>query len=653
MEDTKSEITKEMIKQVNKYLWDFYNLHSLIIAIAGYGDEVGKILYANRWAHRILRYEPGTLIGQNVRVLMHNEEDRNNHDNYLKEYLAQERLGMVLNEGRVVEAKDTKGNLVPNYLSVIEKDMDGRRVFIAFMTDLTAQTEAMEESNKAASVKAAILASMSHEIRTPMNSIIGRADLLKDANLTEEEREHVKTIIDSGENLIKIVNDVLDLSKIESGKIHMDNICFNIHELLHRVINIMKTNAQRKNLSLNLSIFPEVPALVFGDPTRLNQILINLLSNAIKFTEKGEVICTVKIDRHTDNNAYIRFSVKDTGIGISKDKLSLIFEAFTQSDSSMTRKFGGTGLGLSITRDFVELMRGSIWVESEVGRGSDFIFVIPLETSAECVLDKDNEDDKIVEADLNINILLVEDNEQNRNLISLFLKGTKCSIDLAENGKIGLEKYKTNKYDLVLMDIEMPEMDGYTATEKIREWEKEGNLERTPVIIISAHALGEYKEEAFKRGADGFMDKPSRKKDILLLIKKYLNDVDSEKTNTENQGPESKSLQTQGVINSAQKITLEINEDFEELIPDYLNSIENDMEEIKNSLHEDNFEQIRITGHSIKGSGGGYGFNFITEAGASIERAAKDNDRSTISTYVDKIKDYMDRIEITYVEKDD
>ncbi len=627
----------QMIKKVNRYLWDFYNLHSIIISIAGFMPYVGEILYANRWAHRLLKYPPGSLIGKNVTILMSNKDDIVNHDSYLKEYLNKDRLGMVLNEGRVVDAQDAEGGILPTYLSVIEKNIDGLMVFIGFMTDLSIQTKAMEKAQAAAVTRANFLASMSHEIRTPLNSILGRADLMKHMPLTPEMTEHVNSITYAGEGLLRIINDILDFSKIDAGKLMIEKMCFDLHKIIDKVIDIMKTAAEKKSLLLSVKKVADLPQIVIGDPTKLHQVLINLLGNAIKFTEKGEIACSVAMEGMTNNEVIVKFSIMDTGVGIPANKRDNIFIPFSQADTSTTRKFGGTGLGLSISKELVEMHNGNIWVESVVGKGSTFHFTMMFDLSYECKLDE-----KIVVAENDVkyitplNILLAEDNEENIKIDLLFMKDTPHKIDVARNGSIAIDMFKANSYDLVFMDVEMPVMDGWTAVELIRKWEKENSKKETHIAMLTAHTLEEHRKKAFEIGANDFITKPTKRIHLINAINRLTLD---------NIG-QTREIQT------TNDIVVEIDNTLEDLIPDFLKSIEGYIETLDGSIPVDDYEQMRQTGHSLRGSGSGYGFNFISEVGKNIEQFAIDKNIEGISKWTEKLRKYMGSIKIKYVNKE-
>ena len=307
----------------------------------------------------------------------------------------------------------------------------------------------------------------------------------------------------AGDNLLQLINDILDLSKVEASQLELERTGFSLNDLLEKVREMVAVRAHEKGLALVCEIAPKVPTDLVGDPTRLRQVLLNLLGNAIKFTEVGRSGPAGRRRMRTPVPAALRFTISDTGIGIPGEKLGAVFERFTQADSSTTRRYGGSGLGLTISKRLVELMGGRIWVESEVGKGSVFSFAVPLEVWAAASGRRPFPVGTVPEAPLRaLHILLVEDSPDNRTITMAYLKDTPYRVDIAENGAIAFEKFTAGHYDLVLMDRQMPVMDGLTATRAIREWEQANHRPPTPIIALTASALeGRSRNSAWRRAA--------------------------------------------------------------------------------------------------------------------------------------------------------
>lgn len=369
-------------------------------------------------------------------------------------------------------------------------------------------------------IKEQFLANMSHEIRTPMNAIIGFNDRLIKTKLNDEQLEYVAAVQSSGENLLTIINDILDFSKIEAGMVTIEHIRFNLHELLLSVYNMFFLKAKEKNIHLEIHKLKKIPESIIGDPTRLNQILINLVGNALKFTSHGSVDIIVEVIKDDKQNVTIQFKVKDTGIGIIEEKIAEVFERFTQAKSDTSRIFGGTGLGLSIVKKLVELQSGTIAVESKKDQGSQFKFSIPYKKvsllAAELKLKPEKVHKSIVNSE--IKILIVEDNILNQKLAGFMINDFGFTFDICSNGKLAVEKLKGNVYNLILMDLQMPEMDGYETTGFIR---KKLMLDM-PIIAMTAHAMAGEKDKCLGFGMTDYISKPIKEIDLHNLIIKYI-----------------------------------------------------------------------------------------------------------------------------------
>ncbi|MBN2173573.1 MAG: response regulator [Bacteroidales bacterium] len=386
---------------------------------------------------------------------------------------------------------------------------------------MIAETE-KTRATRSEKVKEQFLANMSHEIRTPMNAIKGITDILIRNNHLPEQEKYLDAIRQSSESLLVILNEILDLSKLESGKIEPESIPFEPANVFKNIRNMLRFKAEEKGLKLILKTDPNIPKFICGDPTHLGQIILNLASNAVKFTEKGSVTIKADLKHKTEDQVLIRFIISDTGIGIAEDKIEQVFEIFTQGDTDTTRKYGGTGLGLTICKRLVELHKGQIRVESEINKGSTFYVEIPFNLA-------DNVDSEVVNtSDIKLNdltILLAEDNEFNvmvaRDVLETQMPGIK--IDVAANGEIAVEKVQNNEYDLILMDIQMPDMDGYEATKSIRKMG--GRKSEIPIIAMTANVLKAEVDRCFDAGMDGYISKPFEPEELLHQIKMMMTPV--------------------------------------------------------------------------------------------------------------------------------
>ena len=378
--------------------------------------------------------------------------------------------------------------------------LSGAVLFFLIWIYLYIKTKQSSESEKkvmaSAEVKENFLANMSHEIRTPLNAVLGFTNILKSTHLNAEQKEYVEVIQTSGDNLLSIVNDILDLSKIEAGMLRIDETPFRVKDIISTVESMFQAKAEEKNLKLVVNIDSDTPEIVSGDAVRLTQILVNLVANAIKFTEDGGVYLRVTPMRQKDDKIVLEFLVRDTGIGISAEKQIKIFDRFEQAEASTTRRFGGTGLGLSIVKNLVELQHGTIELYSQYGIGTSFTVEIPYKMTNEKVAKTENKRTSINPNKMKTNtkILIAEDNVMNQRLIKHLMNNWNFKFDLVFNGTQALEALKKQNYDLILMDIQMPEMDGYTASAFIRS-EFRSSI---PIIAMTAHAMAGEKEKCLK-----------------------------------------------------------------------------------------------------------------------------------------------------------
>jgi len=385
--------------------------------------------------------------------------------------------------------------------------------------------QARDRAEKMSQAKGEFLANMSHEIRTPMNGVIGTLQLLEGTTLDASQREYVHVAHKSADALLAILNDILDLSKIEAGKLSLEDIPFDLRELVQELVVLHSLKAEQKGIELNSEINEQVPDVIVGDPTRVRQILVNLITNALKFTSEGEVSISVNIKEKTEDKALLRIDVSDTGVGIPLDKQQKLFSAFTQADGSTTRKYGGTGLGLAIVRQLVEMMNGELGIDSDAGKGARFWFEISMGIS-HAALEVSPSKTQTENRKLEGCVLLVEDNPVNEMVARKMLEKLGLDSVTATNGKQALDMLEVESVDVVLMDCQMPEMDGFEATRHLREREKLADAVAMPVIAMTANVMEGDRERCLQAGMDDYLGKPVRMDELESTLRRWLNPVD-------------------------------------------------------------------------------------------------------------------------------
>ncbi len=489
-----------------------------------------------------------------------------------------------------------------------------------------------KELKETMKVKEQFLANMSHEIRTPMNAIVGFTDLILKTELNTDQKQYIDAIKTSGQNLLVIINDILDFSKSQAGKLVFEQTDIQLSQAISTLIDLMLPKSMEKNIRLSYKIGSSVPEYLIGDPTRLNQILINLVSNAIKFTEKGEINIEVELLKDAEEHVELLFSITDTGIGIAPDKLNSIFEGFTQASNDTTRKYGGTGLGLTIVKQLVEQQGGEIHVTSELDKGSVFSFNISFKKGSSRI----TKDPRVTEFQKieHLQVLLVEDNYLNQVLATKVLTNWGWHVDVAENGVIAIEKLKKNNYDVILMDIQMPEMDGYEATKHIRK-ALAAPKSQIPIIAMTAHAISGEVKRCEQVGMNGYISKPFNEDDLYTKIRTVLKLNSTMDTNV-NKLKEKKYTDLTYLKTLSKGDT-----DFvKQMISIFINQTPTAIQKMESDLSNKNWASLRAVAHKMKPSFSFVGVEELQKKIETIEtNAAAETNEKLIAELIAQVKE--------------
>jgi PAS domain S-box-containing protein len=593
-------------------------------------DSAGKVLEFNPAAERTFGYRRDDVVGQVMSDLIIPPAYRELHRKGLERYCATGEAHVIGKRIEIV-AQRADGTEFPVELAINVVRQEGSPIFCGYLRDLTerknaeAERGAKEAAEAANRAKSTFLANMSHEIRTPMTAIMGYAEMLLEPDQTMSDRQDALQVIRrSARHLLELINDVLDISKIEAGKMTVERTSMDPVQIVVDVVSLMRPAAIAKGLDFKLVFGDAIPRTIQSDPLRLKQILMNLLGNALKFTDRGEIRVKIMNELKGESNHLI-VEVTDTGIGLTRNQMQRLFQPFTQADDSMTRRFGGTGLGLAISKRLAELLGGEIAVESLSGVGSVFRVTVDGGPAAGVEMRYDLTEAVLTtpalihsnrKITLRGRILLAEDGPDNQRLIALHLRKAGAEVAIAENGRVAVDLVRAQQFDLILMDMQMPVLDGYAATSELRH-----RGCQLPIIALTAHAMAEDRGKCLAAGCTDYLSKPIEKQSLLSAVAAYLpgsaiDEVTIPSLPEKNPATSSTHL----------KSTFADDPDMKDAIREFVSTLPCRVAKIEQLLKEHNFGELQTIVHQMKGAGGGYGFGSITDLAAKAELALKQGD---------------------------